>query len=1102
MSFLPKHFSSFAYRALFFLFITASAVVQAAEPPTWTVNDVTQLNPIQVKAIVAPTTTEEIIQIVQSHAGPISIGGGRYSMGGQTATENAVQIDMRRFDKVLSFSKDNKEITVQAGITWRKVQEYIDPHNLSVLIKQTYSNFTVGGSLSVNVHGRYIGLGPLILSVKSIKLILPDGRLVEASPTTNKDLFYGAIGGYGALGVITEATLQLTDNVKVERKTELMSVSAYKQYFMTKIRDDANIVFHNADIHPSSYTTLRAISYTKTDKPLTVEDRLVPLDRSYWWERFAYWAMSEWPWKDWIREHLLEPLFFAGECVEWRNYEASYDVKELEPSSRESSTYVLQEYFVPVEQFDLFVPKMGEIFRRHDANIINVSIRHAKKDPGSLLAWARNEVFAFVVYYKQSTNEPEKQAVAVWTRELIDAAIALGGAYYLPYQIHATSQQFKDAYPRWAEFFALKKTLDPTNKFRNKLWDAYYTTTAQADTSEGTHRSTSRIKKVMADKRMSDGIFLFLQNVYGLYPADKFHYLIHETAKQCVTDQEIYETIQKRLPEITPSLWSLRYALPALRTQKAELARETAELLQSTKPINGYLEIGTTGRYVNALQEHLSFQSPIYLSYYEAPTYGAQDIVERGQLFKIGRFFDLDHYNPIPRNEIADESVDLVTLYIGLHHCPYEKLDAYVQSLWRILRPGGKLIIRDHNVTSPAFGEFVSVVHDIFYCGLGESWEYTNTEIRNFSASEGLSLYLEKKGFKADPKALLQNNDPSKNTLKMFTKGPTNDIVQQISFELAKMPNYKRDEAQTYLTLPEWFLVYSPAEYAQFIQNKPPSDFPYFPSIGQFWSYYRQVYNLTKEKYAVNWGYHVMVFVIGTSYTVENAIKGIYEATIGRLTEWFRGQEMTKEDKLAAQVAQEYVDFIRVDPWYEFPFYDRFKKVWNETGYTGPSLLRKYERKCFLSSEYGGKALYAWLIRLATKSVYGDADTEMLTWMSNVPLKDLQQDSTLRVVQQFSDASVLVALPRYERFRDVVLKWAAKGAVFREIAGNDVLLMTAVVPTDWHYNPIEGKILFSKPILTNPHQKRVAIQVPVKHLHTIVNELIREGTPIEHLYDY
>jgi FAD/FMN-containing dehydrogenase len=112
--------------------------------------------------------------------------------------------------------------------------------------------------------------------------------------------------------------------------------------------------------------------------------------------------------------------------------------------------------------------------KRHHVKILNISIRHALPDPGTLLSWAREEVFAFVIYHKQETTPSARGAVAVWTRELIEAAIALGGTYYLPYQAHATPAQFHRAYPRARELFALKRRLDPDYRLRHVLWNTYY----------------------------------------------------------------------------------------------------------------------------------------------------------------------------------------------------------------------------------------------------------------------------------------------------------------------------------------------------------------------------------------------------------------------------------------------------------------------------------------------------------------------------------------------------------------------------------------------------------------------------------------------------
>ncbi len=436
------------------------------------VNDVTQLNPIAVERVEAPETLAEIVALVKAAKGPVSIGGGRFSMGGQTATEDALQIDMRRFNAILAFDPVNKEITVQTGIRWRELQSFIDPHGLSVKIMQTYANFTVGGSLSVNAHGRYMGLGPLILSVKEIKVILADGSMATASAHKNSKIFYGAIGGYGSIGVIAEATLFLAENKRIEREVVEMTAKDYADFFIKRVRSSATAVFHNASFHGTGDKAI-ATTWYETDKPVTVPDRLKPVKKSYWLERWMIHLITERPWGDLYRR-ILNWIDARRSPVVWRNYEASYDVAELEPASRAKSTYVLQEYFVPVEKFAEFGVKMRAVLRRHDVEALNVSIRHAHKDPGSLLAWAQQETFAFVLYYKQGTSAADKDAVAVWTRELIDAAISEGGAYYLPYQIHATPEQFHLAYPRARELFALKKRLDPENKFRNKLLDAYY----------------------------------------------------------------------------------------------------------------------------------------------------------------------------------------------------------------------------------------------------------------------------------------------------------------------------------------------------------------------------------------------------------------------------------------------------------------------------------------------------------------------------------------------------------------------------------------------------------------------------------------------------
>ena len=732
------------------------------------VNDVTQLNPIPVWAIATPTTIPEVQDAIRRTTGPISIGGGHFSMGGQTASPGSLHLDMRKLNQIITFSPVLKTIRVQAGVRWCDIQRFVDPHGLAVKIMQSYANFTVGGSLSVNVHGRYVGDGPLILSVRSLAVVLLSGELVATSPTVNTELFFGVVGGYGGLGVIVEAELDLADNTRVERTGIKLATSTYAEHFRRTVRDSADAVFHNGDLYAPHYTTARSVTWVKTTKPVTVPHRLMPRQKSYPLQKYFTWAVSETPFGKWRREFIIDPLLYLGKKVHWRNYEAGYDVAELEPPSRKHRTYVLQEYFVPVERFDEFVPKMAEIFQRHRANVLNVSIRHALPDPGSLMAWAHGETFAFVVYYKQRTRLNAKERVAVWTRELIDAVLSVDGTYYLPYQAHATRDQFHHAYPRAHELFALKRKLDPEFRLRNVLWDKYYAPALVPP--EEIIVPISEFHAVHGNDVSSDAFYRFLQNIYHLYPEDRFHALIKEACAAHQDDQSIYRYIQQKLPTIKPFLSELFYALPALAKQKKEMPRQTLQLLEDKRDIDGYVEIGTTGRYISELRKHIQLSGPLILVNDVAPTNSPVDIVERGQIGKLGSYVPLDNYSPMAEADIPSACVDLVTCYIGLHHIELARLEPFIQSIWRILRPGGLFILRDHDVTTPAMNTFVSLAHTVFNAGLGAPWETNQNELRYFVSVAEWSRRLQAAGFRDAGQQLLQAHDPSDNVLMAFLK--------------------------------------------------------------------------------------------------------------------------------------------------------------------------------------------------------------------------------------------------------------------------------------------------------------------------------------------
>jgi len=284
-------------------------------------------------------------------------------------------------------------------------------------------------------------------------------------------------------------------------------------------------------------------------------------------------------------------------------------------------------------------------------------------------------------------------------------------------------------------------------------------------------KTSSTFKAVFSDTKWSDSFYRFLQVIFHLYPEDKFHHLIKKATLAGGTDEEIYKLVQSELKTIKPFLSELTYALPALKKQKKEISRQTIDLLGNITNINGYAEIGSTGRYISQLRKDIKVDGPIYLINDYAPTNSPADIMERGRLCKLGTFVDILNYDPIAESFIASDSLQVVTCYIGLHHCPVQKLNAFINSIHRILKPGGAFVIRDHDVKSTEMATFVSSVHTVFNIGLNESWEFEVNDFKNFKSADEWSKIIQEQGFTESSKRLLQDKDPSDNTLMLFIKG-------------------------------------------------------------------------------------------------------------------------------------------------------------------------------------------------------------------------------------------------------------------------------------------------------------------------------------------
>ncbi|MCY3838756.1 MAG: FAD-binding protein [Gammaproteobacteria bacterium] len=105
--------------------------------PAWarrrSINDYSGLDAVTVADERRPRSIEDVSAAVGEWPNAISVGGGRFSMGGQIAYPESLHLDMRQMNRVLALDPERRTVRVQAGISWRDLQEILKEHKVNAL---------------------------------------------------------------------------------------------------------------------------------------------------------------------------------------------------------------------------------------------------------------------------------------------------------------------------------------------------------------------------------------------------------------------------------------------------------------------------------------------------------------------------------------------------------------------------------------------------------------------------------------------------------------------------------------------------------------------------------------------------------------------------------------------------------------------------------------------------------------------------------------------------------------------------------------------------------------------------------------------------------
>ena len=306
----------------------------------------------------------------------------------------------------------------------------------------------------------------------------------------------------------------------------------------------------------------------------------------------------------------------------------------------------------------------------------------------------------------------------------------------------------------------------------------------------------------------------------------------------------------------------------------------------------------------------------------------------------------------------------------------------------------------------------------------------------------------------------------------------------------------RRSESNTYLTYPEWHIVFAYDGLAQALKTGDEHTFDYIDSISSFWTSTCALTRVASRHGGADWDTRSMIHTIGVSFTAEMLVKAAYEETVGRFTAWLRGPQKTTQDAVVAAMAADYAAFLRQTPWYQYPFSRKAQELWAPPVH---QFVRGWERRLGIGLEFQAKTVYAKVLAGAVAAT-APAQLVIRSVVSGLDAAVLARIEGVKVIGKRGNG-LEIETPRYALFTGILADIARRGGAIREIAGNDEV-MVSVTARPGEAIAVQHGTVILRMQRDGIAGERLLVNVKMADLAAFLKAYPRGEPGLEHVFDY
>lgn len=635
----------------------------------------------------------------------------------------------------------------------------------------------------------------------------------------------------------------------------------------------------------------------------------------------------------------------------------------------------------------------------------------------------------------------------------------------------------------------------------------------------------SSFRTVFGSKDLRGEFAKFLRTIFYQLDEKKFFSRIDQILSDPLKgDREIYEEMSAHIHEMRRSFPAIFWKLKALSVLQKGMGLQTAQLLRNARPeaFQNYLEVYFR-RYLTTIRKaaNLPLNGRIF-DVSDKPYAGTiQEKLEAGSWFSKYPYRthvslnDADCKDPAAEpekthkpigEEVPDDQIDLISCLGGLHHIPEERVEGFVESMHRKLKPGGVVLLRDHNVTTPALHAIASVVHSVVNAEAGVPWAIESKEVRNFQSAAHWTELMERHHFtRISPENLVLPDDPTQNGMMIFVKNPEN--LEELRIAAQHRKDCIRPIDGTKATWIEWGNVRYSKQFAEFIQDRHAYAFDYLGHLKQHWVHFSNYFKEARKDLSLkdtifasdNFSMNLFIALATTVQCLTGFVGALPSRLIARVqygVNWRNATDLTDLERYQASVEKEYSEFIDHTPSYMFPYVSKIQGLWSSIYRSNESLAVRTAsvvNALFASAGLLAKAAICAFLRFLYTKDGGFVEPDRVAILIEDPYNQVHSGErvigdkaeNIEVLHRTPDDYKLVLVPRYRPFTELCKELAFNGDVrLIEIGSQRTVTVDVLHKLEDNADiSSRSEMIYETPRLQDPQQRTYrTYKVPVEDL--------------------